>query len=287
MKENQHQIIERVFEKQSANGLWKVLPTKHKYYPDAQHYVPMYSASLWVLILLADLKIDRKDVRIKKPLSIIKDHLFDTNFGIYSLKEDHFPIPCLNGNMLYLDAYFNEALDKRSKQVIDFFVQYQRFDDGCYKEAKNEYCSNKSCYGTHSCYWGITKLLKGLSFIPKQSRTPKVQDLLDKCIAFVLLHKVCYRSHKPDKIMIKKIDYLTFPNMYKSDFLEILWLLQREEVQSEALQPALELLQSKQQTDGSWLLERKIHNLITSIGGLNKPNAFITARAQEVLAYYK
>ena len=38
--------------------------------------------------------------------------------------------------------------------------------------------------------------------------------------------------------MIKDIDNLTFPNMYKSDFLEILWLLKREKVQSEKLKPA-------------------------------------------------
>ena len=46
--------------------------------------------------------------------------------------------------------------------------------------------------------------------------------------------------------MIAKMDLLTFPNFYKGDFLELLWILQREEVISNELKPALELLKSKQ-----------------------------------------
>lgn len=83
--------------------------------------------------------------------------------------------------------------------------------------------------------------------------------------------------------MIEKLDMLTFPNMYKSDFLEILWLLKREKVNSDDMERALQLLQSKQQDDGSWLLEREINNMVVSIGKKNAPNAFITQRAIEVI----
>ncbi|MBK9013800.1 MAG: hypothetical protein IPM82_06780 [Saprospiraceae bacterium] len=170
---------------------------------------------------------------------------------------------------------------------MEFFYKYQRFDDGTYVGDKNELCSNTSCYGKHSCYWGIVKLLKGLSFIPKQSRTKEIADLLDRCIRFVLLHKVCYSSHNPEKIMVQKMDLITFPNMYKSDFFEILWLLKRESVMSEALKPAIQLLKSKQREDGCWHLEKKVQNMVVSIGELNQPNQFITNRANEVLEYYK
>ena len=74
--------------------------------------------------------------------------------------------------------------------------------------------------------------------------------------------------------------------MYKSDFLEILWLLKREQVRSAGLLPALELLASKRQQGGYWHLERKIHNLTATVGEVNRPNTFITARAVEVLEYY-
>ncbi len=280
-------IIDKIFDAQGEHGFWKILPASDRYYQDYLHYVPNFKATLWTLILLADLGCDRNDQRVKKPLKGIQDQFFDPEVGIYSLKEDHFPIPCLNGNMIYLDCYFNGIPGEKSLRALAFFYQYQRFDDGSYEVEKNKYCSNTSCYGKHSCYWGVVKLLKGISFIPKQSRTKETQDLLDRCIRFVLLHQVCYSSHKPANIMIQKMDLLTFPNMYKSDFLEILWLLKREDVISKELNQALKLLKSKQQEDGYWHLERVVHNMIVAVGQLNQPNEFITNRANEVLEYYK
>ena len=285
VKERQNQLIEKIFAAQGPEGFWKVIPDTHKYYPDYLHYVPNYKASLWTLILLADLECDPGDPRIQKPLNGVKKHLFDEVSGIYTLQEDHYPIPCLNGNMLYLDCYFNAKPDNRSIRLLEFFTQYQRFDDGQYEEPRNAFCSNTSCYGKHTCYWGVVKLLKGISFIPDKYREKNVLNLRDRCIDFVLKHHVCFSSRKPDRLMISKIDELTFPNFYKGDFLEILWLLKREEVQSPRLEKALNLLRSKE-SNGAWVLERKMNNMITSIGPVGKQNQFVTKRAKEVLNYY-
>ena len=284
--DNHQKIINRIFDAQNENGFWKLIPKTHKYYPYCLHYVPTYKASLWTLILLADLGHDRSDKRIKITLKEIQNHFFDPDVGIYSLKKDHFPIPCLNGNMIYLDCYFNGYPSDKSLKTLKFFAKYQRFDDGSYIDDKNQFCTNKSCYGNHSCYWGIVKLLKGISFIPVQYRTNEINDLLERCIQFVLLHKVCFSSRKENKIMMKGIDMITFPNMYKSDFLEILWLLKREHVKSDKLKLALELLKSKQLENGGWNLERKIHNMTTSVGEVNQINFYVTKRAKEVIDYF-
>lgn len=283
---NKEKIINRIFDKQDENGFWKLLPKNDKRYSNYLHYTPCFSASVWTLILLSDLHCDKNDRRAINCLNKINEKLFDDNIGIYTLKEDHFPIPCLNGNMIYLDAYFNDKPSDNTYKVIDFFHKNQRFDDGEYKTKTNEYCSNKSCYGKHTCYWGVIKLFKGLSHIPVKYRNTKVNELLEKCIDFVLLHKVCFSSRKEDKIMIKDIDKLTFPNMYRSDFLEILWLLKREKVQSNEIILALKILKSKQLPNGNWNLERKVNNITTSIGEINKENQFITNRANEVLSFY-
>lgn len=281
------ELIEKIFSSRDESGLWKMIPSGHKYYPDYLHYVPNYKASLWTLILLADLKCDPLDERIRKPLQSVKDHLFDEEHGIYSLKEDHFPIPCLNGNLLYLDAYFNAARDFRNEGLLDFFSRNQRFDDGEYIEPKNRFCSNTSCYGKHTCYWGVVKLLKGISFVPRELLNDDWVRLRNRCVDFVLKHKIWYSSHHPDKIMISKLDLLTFPNFYKGDFLEILWILKREGVVSSSLVPALKMLKSKQQNDGTWNLERKMHNMVVSVGTVERYNPFVSERAQEVLTYYQ
>jgi hypothetical protein len=283
---DRNDIIRRIFERQGEHGFWTVIPESNKYYPDYVHYVPIYNATLWTLILLADLEADPSDPRVQAPLNELQHHFFDDTFGLFSLKDDHFPIPCLNGNMIYLDCYFNGRPGAKCRRAIEFFATYQRFDDGCYEGEPNRFYSNKRCYGKHSCYWGIVKLMKGLSFIPYEFRTPETHDLLDRCIRFVRLHRVCYRSHQADRIMIPKMDLLTFPNMYKSDFLEILWILKRENVMSDDLIPALDLLRSKCQADGNWHLERLVHNMAAPIGRLNQPNPFITNRAKDVLGFY-
>lgn len=285
MNQNE-KIISKVFEQQQSNGCWKMLDVGHKYYPVYQHYVPNFKATLWTLILLADLELDPTDERVKRPLETIKIHFFDSKQGIYSLGNDHFPIPCLNGNLIYLDAYFNPSLSEQSLSAINFFSKNQRFDDGIYIEPKNVYCKNTSCYGKHTCYWGVVKLLKGLSFVPEKDRTPEAKSLIERCINFVLLHRVCFSSRNPEKPLSNNIEKLGFPCMYKSNYLEILWLLKREGVHSRNVDEALKLLQSKQQPDGIWLLEKQVANMVASVGSENRPNPFITHRANEILSFF-
>ncbi len=284
--ENYQRIIKEIFDSQGKNGCWKMLSESHKYYPNYLHYSPNFKSTLWTLILLADICHDKNDIRVRKPLKTIQDHFYDKNNKIFSLKNGHVPIPCLNGNIIYLESYFHGSISEKSLKAIEFFYKYQRFDDGNYITEKNKYCTNISCYGQHTCYWGIVKLFKGLSFIPKKSRNRSINQLLDKCINFILLHNVCFSSHRKNKIMIKDIDKLTFPNMYKSDFLEILWLFKRENIRSENLNSAIDLLKSKRLSIGNWNLEKIVNNMTTNIGDINQPNQFVTKRAKEVLDFY-
>ena len=281
------EIIEAIFASRGSNGCWKMLEESNRNYPVCLHYSPTFKSTVWTLLLLADLEHDPDDGRVKLPLSIIQEHFYDTNYGIYSLGKDHFPIPCLNGNMIYLDAYFNRSLSEKSVSAVNFFSEFHRFDDGAYLEPRNQFCSNTSCFGKHTCYWGVVKLLKGLSFVPKENRNEAAQKLLNQCIEFVLLHHVCFSSRNEGKYLARDIDKLEFPCMYRSNFLEILWLLKRENVISENIRPTLQLLKSKQQPSGKWNLEKKISNMVASVGAENKPNEYITKRAIEVLEFYQ
>jgi hypothetical protein len=285
---SQHQkIIETIFASQGSNGCWKMLEESNRNYPVCLHYSPTFKSTLWTLILLADLEYDPDDWRIKRHLNTIQEHFYDPNYGIFSLGESHFPIPCLNGNMLYLDAYFNRSLSEKSVSTVNFFSEFQRFDDGAYQQPRNRFCSNTSCFGKHTCYWGVVKLLKGLSFIPKEKRNEAAQKLLYRCIEFVLLHRVCFSSRHEGLFLSRDIDKLGFPCMYRSNFLEILWLLKRENIRSENILSALQFLKSKQQPEGNWNMEKKISNMDASVGTENKPNEYITKRAVEVLEFYQ
>ena len=219
--EHKHSIIDKIISCEDNNGCWNVLMENdplYKQYKQWNYYVPTYSSTLWTLVLIADIDSSYQKSRFLKPLKIISDRFYDIDNGIYTLKRSHFPIPCLNGNMLYLNSFFESNDMVRINTVIDFFTKYQRFDDGDYKTPSSfPYCSNKSCYGAHTCYWGIVKLLKGLSFIPKKKRSANAKLLMKSCIDFILLHEVCYSSKNPEIFLHKIIKDLTFPNMYKAE----------------------------------------------------------------------
>lgn len=280
-------LLSNILKMQDENACWNVLTEGEKYFPVYNYYVPNFKSTLWTLILLADMGISPNNPQLLKPLQILSSHFYDDKVGIFTIGKSHFPIPCLNGNMLYLHAYYRAEDQDKLDRLIDFFEKYQRFDDGDYKTPSTfPYNSNKSCYGSHTCYWGVVKLLKGISFIPVEKRSDKTKQLSQRCIEFILQHEVCYSSHKPSLFLHPNIHRLTFPNMYQSDFLEILWILMREGVVSPQLNRAIELLESKRKNDGTWPLERPIKNLIVSLGKKKVEREYITPRALEVMNFY-
>ena len=279
--------IDNILAKQDALFRWGFNEKQARERPEYLYYSPNFKATLWTLILLADIKAPANISQVKPSIQLVAERFYDPEHGIFRLPGmSHFPIPCLNGNMIYLHHYFKTSHPEPLDETISFFAAYQRFDDGDFKTPKAyPYCSNTSCYGKHTCYWGVTKLLKGISFIPKIRRTKEAQRLIENCIDFVLHHEVCFSSHHSDRLLHRDIGKLAFPNFYKSDFLEILWLLAREKVHDRRMSRALELLRSKIKDGGFWELEKSM-NIIVSIGQKDCANAFITERATEVLDYY-
>lgn len=277
-------LIQNILDRQDAQGCWNVLPETDPRYPDFNYYSPAFNSTLWTLLLLAELKTPPKERLLRAPLTAVTRKFLDKEHGIFSIGKSHFPIPCLNGNMLYLNAWFGTGEDSMVQGVVEFFHRYQRFDDGDFMTPSAfPYCRNKSCYGQHSCYWGVVKLMKGLSFLPPAQRSPEARALLDRCIDYVLLHQVCYSSRREGELLHKGIDRLAFPGLYRADFLEILWILKREGVDSPRMHKALELLKSKEHADGRFPLERKERDLLVSVGAKDKPNPYVTERAREVL----
>ena len=279
--------IEKILVKQDDSFRWGFDERQARERPEYLHYSPNFKSTLWTLLLLADIKAPIDIPQLKPSIRLIAEHFYDPEHGIFRLPDMcRFPIPCLNGNMIYLHQYFETSHSAILDKTILFFAAHQRFDDGDFMTPKSyPYCSNRFCYGRHTCFWGVTKLLKGISFIPKIQRTREAQQLVENCIEFVLHHEVCFSSHKRDEFLHRDMGKLTLPNFYKSDLLEVLWLLAREEVHDRRMARSLELLRSKMKEGGSWELE-KAANIIVSIGQKDRANAFVTERAFEVLDDY-
>jgi len=273
---------------QDSSFRWGFNERQARERPEYIYYSPNFKSTLWTLVLLADLKAPTELPRVKSSLRLISGHFYDPEHAIFGFRDrSHFPIPCLNGNMIYLHHYFEMPQAESMERTIAFFDAHQRFDDGDFKTPKSyPICGNSHCYGRHSCYWGVTKLLKGISFIPQNQRSEAAQRLIGKCIDFVLHHELCFRSRRREQFLHRDIEPLTFPNFYKSDFLEILWLLAREGVHDRRMSRALDLLRSRMKEGGYWELEKSLNTIVSS-GQKDSANAFITERAAEVMAFYE
>ena len=280
-------IIEKILLKQDDLFQWGFNKKQARERPEYIYYSPNFKSTLWTLLLLADIKAPVDILQIKPSIRLVTERFYDPEHGIFRLPGNiRFPIPCLNGNMIYLHQYFDTSCSEILDKTIGFFASYQRFDDGNFRTPQSfPYCSNIYCYGKHTCFWGVTKLLKGISFIPRIQRTVEAQQLIENCIDFVLHHEVCFRSRDRDKFLHHDIGKLTFPNFYKSDFLELLWLLAREGVHDRKMSRSLELLRTRMKDGDYWELEKPM-NILVSIGQKDSANAFITERAAGVLDYY-
>ena len=219
--ELQEDPIDKILAKLDEAFRWGYDEEENRIHPEYLYYMPKYKATLWTLLLLADLKAPKDLPQVEKAMQLITEQFYAPEHGVFRiLGMSHFPIPCLNGNMIYLHHYFGTSQIGMINDIIAFFDQYQRFDDGDYKTPRDwPYLGNMSCYGNHTGYWGVVKLLKGISFIPTAQRTREAQRLIGNCITFVLHHEVCFSSHRRDQLLHRDIDKLAFPNSWNSDFL--------------------------------------------------------------------
>jgi len=280
-------LIAEILARQDGQFRWAHDEELVRQRPELMYYWPKYKPTLWTLLYLADISAPAGVGRIDRSLALVSEHFYDKTHKIFTLGKSHFPIPCLNGNMLYLHLYFQKPYTERIDGVVEFFNSYQRFDDGDFRTPRTyPYFANTSCYGKHTCLWGIIKLLKGLSFIPEAERTAAAGRLIGNCIEFILLHEVYFRSHNQEEFIKKGIDSLSFPQLWWGDFLEILWILKREGVRDKRMSRALELLRCKRDGEGFWRLERPVPDIIVPMGRRNSPNVFISERARQVLEFY-
>jgi len=101
---------------------------------------------------------------------------------------------------------------------------------------------------------GIVKGLKALSEIPLNKRYIEVKNTIEEGVEYLLKHYVFKRSHNLDKISKPSWLRFGFPLMWQTDILEILGILVKLGYKDERMQEAIDVLLSKQDNQGRWIL---------------------------------
>jgi hypothetical protein len=276
-------VVPGILAKQAIGGYWDEVN---------RFYNAKYKGTVWQLIVLAELGAQGKDRRIGKACEFILENSQDRESGGFSHRrakagggQPSGVMPCLTGNMVWSLIRFGYSEDPRVQRGIDWLVTYQRFDDGIEESPKGwPYDGKEPCWGKHTCHMGVVKALKALAEIPPHRRTEDVKNTIGQGAEYMLAHHIHKRSH--DLSRIAKTAWLKFgfPLMWNIDALEILGILTRLGYRDKRMQEAIDLVISKQDNQGRWLLENTFNGRFqVNIEQKGKLSKWVTLNALRAL----
>ncbi len=281
-------VVPKILAQQNPGGYWGN--------PEDFYVRSKYRGTVWNLLILASLGADGTDHRIKDTCEFILANSQEPGRGGFapsrSPKGGGIPgkvLPCLTGNMLWSLIRFGYLEDPRVQKGIEWITKYQRFDDGVYVDLPEEwpYKGHKACFSTHSCHMGVVKALKALAEIPENKRNKQVNTTIQQGADYLLLHHIFKRSHNLNKVSKPGWLNLRFPHIYQDDILEILGILTSLRVKDERMQDAVDIVVSKQDAQGRWMLEDTFNGrFITNIEIQGRPSKWITLNALKMLKKY-
>ncbi len=264
--------------------------TKEDFYVRAK-----YRGTVWQVIILAELGADGNDDRIRKACEFIIDISQDRQSGGFCYRGNQISggfhscvLPCLTGNMVWSLLRFGYFGDSRVQRGIDWITSYQRFDDGEDGAPKGwPYEKREACWGKHTCLMGVVKTLRALAEIPEKGRSFEVTLAIEQGSEYLLRHHLYKRSHDLSKAAKPKWLKFGFPTIWDSDALEVLMLLTRLGYRDPRMEEAVELVLTKQNDQGQWMLENTFNGRVqVNIEKKGKPSKWVTLNALRALTAY-
>lgn len=256
-------------------------------------YLPKYTATTHQLLILAELGA-RRTPEIEKAV----EHLFrfqrnsghfltempKTERGRDSAVKDGC---CLDGNVLYYLIHFGYMDDPRTQRTLDFQVEYHDDENAGWR--CRAYPIDPNRVFPVNCYMGAAKVLKALSIIPEERRSPEIRRVILREVGNLMDNNVYQYLRNPDGSRKDKAGWkrFGFPLFYQTDVLEILDTLTRLGVRDPRMKPSIDMLLDTQQGDGTWLLKHTFNGkMIVDIEEKHKPSKWITLKAMRVLKRY-
>ena len=233
-------------------------------------------STLPTLQLLVDLGIDPQSQQVQDAVQRVKQGCRWEHAGqrFFSGEVE----PCINGRVVTIGVYFNQNVDA----LVERLLSEQLEDGGWNCEAENG--SIRSSFAT------TINVLEGL--LAYQQTTGGSQDLTAarKRAEEYLLARSLFRRQSTGKIVKSEWLHLSFPTRWHYDILRGLDYFRSAGGRPDArLREAIDILRSKQQANGIWLLENthpgKIYFPIDE--GDGQPSRWITLRAMRVLAWFE
>ena len=258
-------------------------------------YSPKHRATIWQAVFLAQVDPLADDPRIRALGEFILENSYSEALGAFGWRAELKTgsrlerIPCFIGNMVHALCAFGFGGDPRVRSSFEFLARHQRFDDGGYKPQKEwpHFGRQDRCWGGHTCYWGVTKLLRAMTVVPESYWTGEAQEAKRRGVEFVLLHRLMWSSRNPSRPMITGRNdprTLKAPLTYQDDAIEIAATLLMLGVDDPAIDETIDYVLSKRNERGRWHLEATPSNMYATWGVPGDESKWVTFRAMRMLA---
>lgn len=260
-------------------------------------YLPKYTGTVWSLVLLSQLGASvHEDERISTACSYYLDHAMTEHGQISVNGAPSQTIDCLQGNMLtaLMDVGYYDARMDKAYEWMAMTTTGEGVAPMGDKSTPLRYYSGKigpdfACGANNklACAWGAVKVMMAFSRLPEEKRTDLINQAIDRGVDFLLGIDPTTAEYphgyapKPSGNWWK----FGFPVFYITDILQIAEALVKLGYGDDLrLRNTLDLIRSKQDDQGRWLLELDYKGKTWGEYGVKKqPNKWVTLRALRVL----
>ena len=223
-------------------------------------YWPKWRATVWALMLLAELGVPRTNPSITRGaeyfLRVMDGQ--DRSWPPPKYSEEDLRgwrlvwEPCVTGNMARTLAEFGFESDPRVREMFEWLVKNQRDDGGWNCETED---SREGEAVHHSSFMSTIEPLWAFSSLERQKWPRGGREAVERGVEFLLMHRL-FKSDKSGKVIRPEWTQLHFPLFYFYDILHGLRVVTALGFGGDGrTKDARDLLLSKRLPDGTWPME--------------------------------
>lgn len=235
-----------------------------------------WTATANTLVLLQEFGVDPGDEKVRQALAQVREHCCWENAGqpFFSGEVE----PCINGMVVALGAYFDQDVHS----VVVRLLGEQLEDGGWNCEAENG--------SVRSSFHTTIRVLEGLLAYERATGGSAESIAARRSAEEYLLERKLFRRKSTGEAVDPAWLQFSFPTRWHYDVLRGLdYFRSTDDPPDPRVSEAIELLRSKQQASGTWLLENThpgaIHFALED--GDGRPSRWNTLRALRVLRWYE
>ena len=235
-----------------------------------------WTATAYSLVLLQDFGVDPRHEAVRRAVAQVREHSRWEHAGqpFFSGEVE----PCINGMTVALGAYFDQDVEGIVARLVD-----EQLDDGGWNcEAENG--------SVRSSFHTTIRVLEGLLAHERATGGSTESIAARRRAEEYLLERRLFRRKSTGDVVDPAFLQFSFPTRWHYDVLRALEYFRAVgDPPDRRVDEAMELLRSKQQRDGTWLLENThpgaVHFALEA--GDGRPSRWNTLRALRVLRWYE